>query len=61
MTRSNGCYERKGFNLKERLWLAVLFLIFCAMRELIRIIGKDKFIHLFFGGRKQYFQGEIEK
>jgi hypothetical protein len=29
----------------------VLFVIFCAMRELIRVIGRDKFIHLFFGGR----------
>ncbi len=34
-----------------QMWLAVLFLMFCAMRELIRVIGRDKFIHLFFGGR----------
>jgi len=31
--------------------LAVLFLIFCAMRELIRVIGRDKVIKMFFGGR----------
>jgi hypothetical protein len=34
-----------------QMWLAVLFLMFCAMRELIRVIGRDKFIHLLFGGR----------
>jgi hypothetical protein len=34
-----------------QMWLVVLFVIFCAMRELIRVIGRDKFIHLFFGGR----------
>ncbi len=32
-----------------QMWLVVLFLIFCAMRELIRVLGKDKFIHMFFG------------
>jgi len=34
-----------------QMWLAVLFLIFCAMRELIRVICKDKVIQMFFGGR----------
>jgi len=34
-----------------QMWLAVLFLIFCAMRELIRVLGPDKFIHMFFGGQ----------
>ena len=34
-----------------QMWLVVLFLIFCAMRELIRVIGRDKCIHLFFGGK----------
>ena len=33
-----------------QMWLVVLFLIFCAMRELIRVLGREKFIHLFFGG-----------
>jgi len=41
-----------------QMWLAVLFLIFCAMRELIGVIGKDKFIHLFFGGRSNNNKNE---
>ena len=39
-----------------QMWLAVLFLIFCAMRELIRVIGRDKFIHMFFGGRSNFLK-----
>lgn len=31
------------------IWLAVLFLIYCTMRELIRVIGKDKVLQIFFG------------
>lgn len=31
-----------------QMWLAVLFFIFCSMRELVRAIGRDKIIHLFF-------------
>ncbi|WP_281171349.1 hypothetical protein [Desulfatirhabdium butyrativorans] len=31
-----------------QMWLAVLFLIYCAMRELVRVIGRDKVIHMFF-------------
>jgi hypothetical protein len=42
-----------------QMWLAVLFLIFCAMRELIRVIGKDKFIHMFFGGHINRTEGGI--
>jgi len=34
------------------MWLAVLFLVYCAMRELVRAIGRDKVIYMFFGGRK---------
>lgn len=34
-----------------QMWLAVLFLIFCALRELTRAIGRDEFVHMFFGGR----------
>lgn len=34
-----------------QMWLVALFLIFCAMRELIRVLGKEKFIHMFFGGQ----------
>jgi hypothetical protein len=42
-----------------QMWLAVLFLIFCALRELIRVIGRDKFIHMFFGGQSNRTQGVI--
>ncbi|MHB8770992.1 MAG: hypothetical protein ACYC7J_08350 [Syntrophales bacterium] len=42
-----------------QMWLAVLFLIFCAMRELIRVIGRDKFIHLFFGARINKDEGGV--
>ena len=34
-----------------QMWLAVLFFIYCAMRELVRVIGRDKVIHMFFTGR----------
>ncbi|MGD0279511.1 MAG: hypothetical protein ABSC11_09415 [Smithella sp.] len=42
-----------------QMWLAVLFLIFCAMRELIRVLGRDKFILMFFGGHSNRTEGEI--
>ncbi len=32
-----------------QMWLTVLFIIYCAMRELIRVVGRDKFVHMFFG------------
>jgi hypothetical protein len=35
-----------------QMWLVVLFFVYCAMRELVRAIGRDKVIHMFFGGRK---------
>jgi len=35
-----------------QMWLAVLFFIYCAMRELVRVIGRDKVIHMFFAGRR---------
>ena len=34
-----------------QLWLAVLFFIYCAMRELVRAIGREKVIRMFFGGK----------
>ncbi|MBI5594430.1 MAG: hypothetical protein HY881_28620 [Deltaproteobacteria bacterium] len=34
-----------------QMWLAVLFFIYCAMRELVRVIGRDRVIHMFFVGR----------
>jgi len=36
-----------------QMWLVVLFFIYCAMRELIHVIGRDKFIHMFFGGQTE--------
>lgn len=33
-----------------QLWLAVLFFTYCAVRELIRVIGKEKVIRLFLVG-----------
>ena len=37
-----------------QMWLAVLFLIFCALRELIRVIGRDKAIRIFFDDRNNF-------
>lgn len=34
-----------------QMWLVVLFFVYSALRELIRVIGRDKVIQLFFGGR----------
>jgi hypothetical protein len=34
-----------------QMWLAVLFFVYCAMRELIRAIGREKVIKMFFGSR----------
>ncbi|MFO1119391.1 MAG: hypothetical protein U1E38_04490 [Rhodospirillales bacterium] len=31
------------------LWLSVLLFVYCSLRELIRAIGKDQFLRLFFG------------
>lgn len=33
-----------------QMWLTVLFFVYCTLRELIRIIGRDKVIQLLFGG-----------
>ena len=35
-----------------QMWLAVLFLVYCSLRELVRVIGRDQLISLFFGGGK---------
>jgi len=32
-----------------QMWLAVLLFFYCAMRELVRAIGREKVIQLFFG------------
>jgi hypothetical protein len=34
-----------------QLWLSVLLFVFCALRELIRVIGRDQVIRIFFGSR----------
>jgi hypothetical protein len=31
-----------------QLWLVVLILIYCSMRELIRVIGRDRVVNIFF-------------
>jgi len=36
-----------------QIWLTVLLLVYCAMRELIRVVGRDKFIQMFFGNPKE--------
>ena len=36
-----------------QLWLAVLFLVYCAGCELSRAVGRDKLIALFFGPREE--------
>jgi hypothetical protein len=33
------------------MWLVVLFFVYCAMRELVRVIGREKVRHLFVGGK----------
>jgi len=32
-----------------QLWLTVLIFVYCAMRELIRVIGRERIVHMFFG------------
>lgn len=32
-----------------QLWLVVLIFIYCAMRELVRVIGRDRVVTIFFG------------
>lgn len=33
-------------------WLGVLFLVYCAHRELVRVVGRDDMMRMFFGARK---------
>ncbi len=33
-----------------QMWLAVLFFVYCAMRELVRTIGREKVVRMFIGG-----------
>ncbi len=36
-----------------QMWLAVLFIVYCALRELVRVIGRDEVISMFFGVRRK--------
>jgi len=36
-----------------QMWLLVLFFVFCAMRELVRAIGREQVIRLFIGGNSK--------
>jgi hypothetical protein len=51
MTKADGRYRLPYSRDKG---LAVLFLIFCAGRKLLRVTGRDKLIHVFFGGRSNF-------
>jgi len=35
-----------------QMWLAVLFLVYCSLRELVRVLGRDRLVRLFFIGRQ---------
>ena len=35
--------------LAVQIWLVVLFLIYASMRELIRVVGRDQVLRMFFG------------
>jgi hypothetical protein len=32
-----------------QIWLIVLIFVYCALRELVRVIGRDRVVHIFFG------------
>lgn len=32
-----------------QIWLAVLLLFYCTLRELIRVVGHQQVLHMFFG------------
>lgn len=34
-----------------QMWLAVLFFLYCALRELMLVIGREKVIRIFLGGK----------
>jgi hypothetical protein len=40
-----------------QIWLVVLFLAYCAMRELVRVVGRDRVLHMFFGDPKTLSPG----
>jgi hypothetical protein len=34
-----------------QIWLLVLFFVYCALRELIRVLGRDRALNMFFGAK----------
>jgi hypothetical protein len=40
-----------------QIWLVVLFLAYCAMRELVRVVGRPRVLHMFFGDPKTLSPG----
>jgi hypothetical protein len=32
-----------------QLWLVVLIFVYCTMRELVRVIGRERVLNIFFG------------
>lgn len=36
-----------------QMWLVVLFFVYCAMRELVRAIGREKVVQMFIGGPRR--------
>ena len=34
-----------------QIWLVVLFFVYCALRELIRVLGRDRVLNMFFGAK----------
>ena len=34
-----------------QIWLLVLFFVYCALRELIRVVGRERVLSMFFGPR----------
>jgi hypothetical protein len=35
-----------------QIWLVVLFLVYSALRELVRVLGRDRVLSMFFGARR---------
>ena len=34
-----------------QIWLVVLFFVYCALRELVRVLGRDRVLNMFFGAK----------
>jgi hypothetical protein len=41
-----------------QLWLVVLLFVYCALRELIRVIGPEKVVEMFFDPRRRRHAGD---